>query len=116
MNIVPVPKRPQPKELNDFRSVALRSHVMKTMEQLLLHHLRSQVQHALDPLQFAYQEKVGVDNAILYLLHRSLSYLDRGSNAVRIMFFDFSSAFNTIQPPLLSDKLKMMGVDSYLVR
>ncbi len=114
--IVPVPKRPHPKELNDFRPVALTSHVIKTMERLLLYHLRPQVQHALDPLQFAYQEKVRVDDAILYLLHRSLSYLDRGSNAVRIVFFDFSSAFNTIQPLLLGDKLKMMGVDSNLVR
>ncbi len=107
--IVPVPKRPHHKELNDFRPIALTSHVMKTMERLVLYHLRPQVQHALDPLQFAYQEKVGVDDAILYLLHRSLSYLDRGSNAVRIVFFDFSSAFNTIQPLLLGDKLKNDG-------
>lgn len=35
---------------------------------------------------------------------------------MRIKFFDFSRAFNTIQPLLLKDKLKMMGLDSYLVR
>ena len=29
---------------------------------------------------------------------------------VRIMFFDFSSAFNTIRPPILKDKLIGMGV------
>uniref|UniRef100_A0A8C4RSH4 Reverse transcriptase domain-containing protein n=1 Tax=Erpetoichthys calabaricus TaxID=27687 RepID=A0A8C4RSH4_ERPCA len=87
---------------------------MKTMEQLLLHHLRPQVRHALDPLQFACQEKVGAEDAI-YILHRSLSHLDRGSGAVRIMFLDFSSAFNTNQPLLLRDKLTEMGVDSYLV-
>lgn len=83
------------------------------MEQLLLHHLRPQVHHALDPLQFAYQERVREDGTIL--LHQSLSYLDRGSSAVRIMFFDFSSAFNTIQP-LLKDTLMEMGVDLYLIK
>ncbi|XP_051787946.1 uncharacterized protein LOC127529166 [Erpetoichthys calabaricus] len=88
---------------------------MKTMERLLLHHLRPQVRHALDPLQFAYQEKVGAEDTIIYMLHRSLSHLDRGSGAVRIMFLDFSSTFNTIQPLLLRDKLIEMGVDSYLV-
>lgn len=31
------------------------------------------------------------------------------------MFFDFSSAFNTIHPPRLSDKLLQMGVDAHLV-
>lgn len=113
--LVPVPKKPHPTELNDFRPVALTSHIMKTMERLLLHILRPQVRHALDPLQFAYQEKVGVDDAITYLLHRTHTHLDKGKSAVRIMFFDFSSAFNTIQPLRLGEKLLRMGVDDRLV-
>ncbi|KAI4881889.1 hypothetical protein NFI96_006948 [Prochilodus magdalenae] len=113
--LIPVPKKAHPKELNDYRPVALTSHVMKTMERLLLNHLRSQVHHAEDPLQFAYQEKVGVEDAILYLLHRAHSHLDKGGGAVRVMFFDFSSAFNTIQPLLLRDKLMKMEVDMHLV-
>lgn len=104
-----------PKELNDYRPVALTSHVMKTFERLLLKLLRPQVQRAEDPLQFAYREKVGVDDAIIYLLHRAHSHLDMGSGAVRVMFFDFSSAFNTIQPLLLRDKLQEMEVDTHLV-
>ncbi|KAI3367045.1 hypothetical protein L3Q82_009676, partial [Scortum barcoo] len=52
-------------------------------------------------LQFAYQPGVGVEDAILYLLHRAHSHLDKGSGTVRILFLDFSSAFNTIQPTLL---------------
>lgn len=53
-----------------------------------------------------------LDDAILYLLHRAYSHLDKGGGAVRIMFFD---AFNTIQPLLLRDKLIEMGVDMHLV-
>ena len=113
--LIPVPKKPHPSELNDFRPVALTSHISKTMERLLLHILRPQVRHALDPLQFAYQEKVGVDDAIIHLLHRAHSHLDKGKGAVRIMFFDFSSAFNTIQPHRLKDKLVQMGVNAHLV-
>ncbi|KAI3373990.1 hypothetical protein L3Q82_022555 [Scortum barcoo] len=56
-----------------------------------------------------------LEDAIIFLLHRSLSHLDRGSGAVRITFLDFSSAFNTIQPLLLRDKLTEMGVGSHLV-
>ncbi|KAI4897720.1 hypothetical protein NFI96_007252 [Prochilodus magdalenae] len=103
------------RKLNDYRPVALTSHVMKTMERLLLNHLRPQVHHAEDPLQFVYREKVGVEDAILYLLHRAHSHLDKGGGAVRVMFFDFSSAFNTIQPLLLRDKLMKMEVDMHLV-
>ncbi|KAI3354913.1 hypothetical protein L3Q82_004704 [Scortum barcoo] len=34
--IVPVPKTPHPKELNSYRPVALTSHLMKTLERLVL--------------------------------------------------------------------------------
>ncbi|KAK3560961.1 hypothetical protein QTP86_023151, partial [Hemibagrus guttatus] len=37
--IIPVPKKPRPGELNDYRPVALTSHKMKTMERVLLHHM-----------------------------------------------------------------------------
>ena len=59
------------------------------MERLLLHILRPQVPHALDPLQFAYQEKVGVEDAIVYLMHRAHSYLNKGKGAVRIVVSRF---------------------------
>ncbi|KAI3351364.1 hypothetical protein L3Q82_005917 [Scortum barcoo] len=87
------------------------------MERLLLQHLRPQTHHALDPLlQFALPGEDGSGgDAIIFLLHQSLSHLDRGSGTVRITFLDFSSAFNTIQPLLLRDKLTEMGVGSHLV-
>ena len=93
----------------------LTSHLMKTLERLFLSLLRPQVQHALDRLQFGYQPDVGVEDAILYILHQVHSHLDKGSGTVRILFLDFSSAFNTIQPPILQDKLNRMGVHPYLV-
>lgn len=34
---------------------------------------------------------------------------------MRILFFDFSSAFSTIQPFLMSEKLLKMGVSSSMV-
>lgn len=107
--IIPVPKKRNPSAPNDFRPVALTSQVMKSLERLVLHCLKPQVHHAQDPLQFAYREKIRVEDAVLYLLHRTLSYLEEGRCAVRILFFDFSSAFNTIQPPLLWDKLENMS-------
>uniref|UniRef100_A0A8B9GXH1 Reverse transcriptase domain-containing protein n=1 Tax=Astyanax mexicanus TaxID=7994 RepID=A0A8B9GXH1_ASTMX len=113
--LVPVPKKNRPSELNDFRPVALTSHLMKTLERLFLCLLRPQVQHAQDCLQFAYRAGVGVEDAILYLLHRAHSHLDKGKSTVRILFLDFSSAFNTIQPLMLQDKLDGMRVDPYLV-
>ncbi|KAK7886625.1 hypothetical protein WMY93_026246 [Mugilogobius chulae] len=89
---------------------------MKTFERLLLRRLKPQVEGALDPLQFAYQDSMGVDDAILYMVHRALSFLDGAGGYVRLMFFDFTSAFDTIQPQLLKGKLERMGVDPVFVR
>ena len=76
--LIPVPKKPHPRELNDFRPIALTSHIMKTMERLLPLLLRPQIRHALMPPPFACQEIVGVEDAVTYLLHRAHSHLDIG--------------------------------------
>ncbi|TWW55971.1 hypothetical protein D4764_09G0010210 [Takifugu flavidus] len=112
--IVPVPKTPHPKELNSYRPVALTSHLMKMLERLILAHLRPLVSSFMDPLQFAYQPSIGVDDAVIYLLHTSLTHLEKAGSTVRIMFFDFCSAINTIQPRLLGDKLQVAGVEHHL--
>lgn len=112
--VVPVPKTPHPKDLSSYRPVALTSHLMKTLERLVLVHLRPLVSPSLDPLQFAYQSGIGVDDAVIFLQHRALSHLEKPGSTGRIMFFDFSSAFNTIQPKLLRDKLELTGVNHHL--
>lgn len=112
--LVPVPKTSHPKDMNSYRPVALTSHLMKTFERLVLGHLRPLVNPSMDPLQFAYRAGIGVYDALIYLLHRSLSHLEKAGSSVRIMFYDFSSAFNTIQPALLKDKLGDAGVDPHL--
>ncbi|TWW62767.1 hypothetical protein D4764_04G0014140 [Takifugu flavidus] len=113
--LVPVPKKTHPVAPSDYRPIALTSHIMKVMERLVLSHLRPLVSPFQDPLQFAYQPKVGVDDAVIYLLKRAYSSLDRLNTTVRVMFFDFSSAFNTIQPRLLRAKLEKMQMDAPLV-
>ncbi len=57
---------------------------MKTMERIILNCLRSLVGSELDPLQFAYQSSIGVDDAVIYLLHRSYLHLEDAGRAVRI--------------------------------
>ncbi|KAI3369768.1 hypothetical protein L3Q82_024594 [Scortum barcoo] len=87
---------------------------MKALERIVLRHLRPLVSPNMDPLQFAYQPGIGVDDAVIYLLQRSLSHLEDAGNTVRITFFDFSSAFNTIHPSLLRVKLERAGASDQL--
>lgn len=113
--IVPVPKKQQPACHNDYRPVALTSIVMKCFERLMRDHITSSLPATIDSLQFAYRTNRSTDDAISHLLHTSLSHLDTGrGNYVRMLFVDYSSAFNTIIPSKLFTKLMDLGLSSSL--
>ncbi len=106
----PSPKSLKSLALNDYRPVALTSVVMKSLERLVLAYLKDITRPLLDPLQFAYRANRSVDDAVNMGLHYILQHLDKPGNYARILFVDFSLAFNTIMPDLLSDKLTQLSV------
>lgn len=70
----------------------------------------------LDPLQFAYRPSRGVDDAIITLLHLVYTHLEAPKTHAKIVFFDFSSAFNTINPYILAQRMHMdFGLDVGLI-
>lgn len=73
----------------DYRPIALTFHITKTLERLIMEQLRPMTQQLHDPLQFAYQPRLGVDDAIIYLLNRVYTHLEKPASTVRIMIFDF---------------------------
>lgn len=56
--------------------VAVKFHVMKVLERLVLAHPRPQVKTSLDSLHVAYQPHLGVDDAIIYLLQRARIWIE----------------------------------------
>ena len=84
--------------------------VMKSFERLVLRHLKTTTGPLLDPLQFAYRANRSVEDAVNLGLHHILQHLDGKGNYARILFVDFSSAFNTIIPEILSSKLSQLNV------
>ncbi|KAI3375982.1 hypothetical protein L3Q82_016509 [Scortum barcoo] len=89
--IVPVPKKTKILSLNDYRPVALTSTIMKCFER-------------------------STEDAIALTLHTALSHLDQRDTYVRMLFIDYSSAFNTIVPSKLKlvTKLRDLGLNSAL--
>ncbi|KAI3367002.1 hypothetical protein L3Q82_009630, partial [Scortum barcoo] len=82
--------------LNDDCPVALTSTIMKCFERL-------------GPLQFAYKPNRSTEDAIALTLHTALSQRD---TYVRMLFIDYSSAFNTIVPSKLITKLRDLGLNT----
>ena len=108
--IIPVPKKTSITGLNDYRPVALTSVVMKSFERLVLSHLKDIIGPLLDPLQFAYRANRSADDAVNMGLQYILHHLDYPGTYARIQFVDFSSAFNTIVPEILHQKLTQFEV------
>ena len=114
--IIPVPKKPQVKELNDLRPVALTSIVTKCLEKIISKEIKKCSGSTQDPMQFAYREKRSVEDAILIFLQNAYKHLDMPKNYCRILFVDFSSAFNTIQPHLIIQKLNRINLNKIVIK
>jgi hypothetical protein len=112
--IVPVPKEAMVTCVNDYRPVALMSVAMKGFERLVMAQINSILPDTLDPLQFAYHPNISTDNTISIAPHTVLSHLDKRNTLVRMLFIDYSSAFNAIVPTKIITKLRTVGLNTSL--
>jgi gmma-aminobutyric acid receptor subunit gamma/cGMP-dependent protein kinase 2 len=62
----------------------------------------------MDALQFAYHSNRSTADTISIALHTALSHMDKRNTYVRMLFIDYSSAFNTIVPSKLITKLRTL--------
>ena len=94
--------------------MALTSVAMKCFERLVMAHINSILPDTLDPLQFAYRPNSSTEDTISITLHTALSHLDKRNTYVRMLFIDYSSAFNTTVPSKLITKLRLLGLNTSL--
>ena len=99
-----------PRELNDYRPVALTSVPFKCLERIILKHLKSETELSLDDAQYAYRKNKCTEDATIILTHSVIEHLEKPNSYARASFIDFSSAFNTILPTLLIEQLASSGV------
>jgi len=108
--IVPVPKKTVVESMNDYRPVALTPLIMKCFERLVLTHIKDTVNITVDPHQYAYRRNRSVSDAVSTVVHSALTHLENRDSYVRLLFLDFTSAFNTIIPQSLINKLVLLGL------
>ena len=113
--IIPIPKNSKPKEMNDLWPVAMTSIHMKCLEKLIITRLLPDVTELLDERHFAYHPHKSTEDAVLTMLNGIYEHLEHAGTYVKIMFVDFTNAFNTIQPHLLVTKLINLNVDPTII-
>ena len=78
--------------------------------------LYDDVKGVFDPLKFVYKDKCGTDDAVNTLVPLIHKHLDHPQANARVLFVDFSSAFNTIQPFVLLEQMKAMKVHPFVIK
>ncbi|KAK3544254.1 hypothetical protein QTP86_008710 [Hemibagrus guttatus] len=86
--------------------------IMKCFERLVMRQIKDLL--PLDPMQFVYHPNRSTDDAISTILHLCLTHLENKDTYVRMLFTDFSSAFNTIIPQHLTEKLSLLVINTFL--
>uniref|UniRef100_A0AAR2JX07 Reverse transcriptase domain-containing protein n=1 Tax=Pygocentrus nattereri TaxID=42514 RepID=A0AAR2JX07_PYGNA len=110
--IIPVPKSSAVMGLNDYRPVALTPIVTKCFERLVQTHIKATINVTVDPHQYAYRRNRSTEDAISSVVHTALTHLEQKDSYVRMLFVDFTSAFNTMTPQTLITKLSSLGLSS----
>ena len=103
-------KMPLSSQNNEYR---LNSLVMKCLDRLLLGRVSMETSRFQDSHQHAYRRIKSTEDAIL-VHHDGKKHLDTPKTSVHVLFLDFSSAFNTIQPHTLPQKLRAVLVNPSL--
>ncbi|KAK0145613.1 putative RNA-directed DNA polymerase from transposon BS [Merluccius polli] len=85
---------------------------MKCLEKLVLKAMDSIIPITTDPLQFAYRKNRSVNDTVALALHSAVEHLDTPNTYVRMLFLDYSSAFNTVLPTKLVAKLAGLRLPS----
>ena len=116
-NISPLPKVDIPKEKTEFRGINITPVIARAFEKIVYNiYARHIIEKSLSHTQFAYRNGGSCTDALLSMQHFMYTYLDDPNCvAVRLFTMDFSKAFDSINHKLLSDKLKCLPLNPYIV-
>ena len=115
-DVIAIPKTTPPASVeNDLRPISLTAVLVKVLEGFVFKWLWEQYQPQLDPLQFGNVPGSSTTCALIDLLHNWYSATDQAKNMVRVIFLDYSKAFDRINHVTLIDKLKSLHVDQVIV-
>ncbi|KAK3526680.1 hypothetical protein QTP70_031470, partial [Hemibagrus guttatus] len=81
-------------------------------DRVLYNQARNTLNKEIRVAKKSYRANRSVDDAVNMGLHFILQHLDKSGTYMRLLFVEFSSAFNTIIPTLLQTKLTQLSVPS----
>ena len=72
--------------------------------------IKKSISITIDSHQYTYRPNRSTADAIAALINSSITHLEKKNSYLRLLFLDFTSAFNTIIPQTLVNKLSTLGL------
>ena len=115
--VIPLPKKHPPDSLeNDIRPISLTPILAKVFESIVLKWVDNFVLPYIDARQFGGIAGTGATDALVEMVHKWSEATDKPGTFVRVLFIDYSKAFDLINHELLITKLVDVGLPAHLVR
>ncbi len=76
--------------------------------------IKKGIDFSIDPHQYAYKRNRCTADTISYVVHLARTHLENRDSFVRLLFLDFSSAFNTIILQILVHQLEALRLSPAL--
>ena len=110
---IPIPKKGNPKECSNYRTIALISHATKVMLKILQTRLQQYMYHELPDVQVGFRNDRGTRDQIAnicWIIEKSREL----QKNIYFCFIDYVKAFNCVDHNKLWNILKEMGIPDHL--
>ena len=85
------------------------------MERVIGQRMIASVGSLLNPMQFAYREKRGTEDATISLIHAIAQHLESPGSYARVLFLDYSAAFNTMHTHILIKRMIDLSINGNFI-
>ncbi|XP_075147172.1 uncharacterized protein LOC142221345 [Haematobia irritans] len=110
--IIPIPKKTNARNIENFRPISILSSVDKIFEKILFDRLSSYIteNQFMYKFQYGFRKGCGVNDAALNVVQFICNSLDTGFSGVAGLFFDFTKAFDLVDHNIMQSKLEYYGI------